>query len=213
MPDVCVDNGAVNERRFRNLMSEMGWTREQALGSLCCLWLDTQEVKLVKGPKEEILKFVDEKFFDALVKTQYISQVDLETFEIRGNVHRIKLSQKKSKKPGGQSVELVAAYEEEYVKQFGTKPPTAAAKERAQLVILVNRFGKELAVEIVHHYFNMGEGYYKANFYPIGLLISQANKIYGHMTTGRSMSRAKVLQMDKSRGIRETLREIEEGAI
>jgi hypothetical protein len=214
MPEVCVDNGAVNERRFRNLMTEMGWTREQTLGSLCCMWLDTQEIKMVRGSREELLKFVEEKFFNALVSAGYLTMVELDSYEIRGNAKRIRHSRKVAKKtPGGLSVELVSVYREEYIKQFGKEPPTAAAKERAQLSTLASRFGKDIASEVVRHYFNMGDLYYKRNFYPIGLLLSQASKIYGHMTTGVEFSRAKILRMEKSRDIKQTLVDIEQGVI
>lgn len=224
---ICVETSALGESRFWGLVKEMECSRELAIGVLACLWADSQQRKMVQGTKEEIMKLLTgdkEKLFTSLLTNDYLKRIDLHNYEISGNRKRLietgeikpaDIPAKKitKKKEPGKSVPLWEAYKEEYSKRYHKDPPPAGVTGFSQLCTLIRDYGVEKAIEVIKHYFQMPDSYYLRTFHPIGILIKNRHTIYSSMTTGIHLTKAKVIQIDKSQQFQQTLMDIDSGVI
>jgi hypothetical protein len=100
-----------------------------------------------------------------------------------------------------------------YLAKHGSEPPQASAKDRANLSSLIDRYGKEKAVQMVEHFFTLPNGYYHRNFHPIGVLLKDSHSIHGSMTTGKVMTRGQAQNMERSHETRTQMQRIENGEV
>ena len=91
MARVNVEGRALAEGRFFTLAEDLEMHRAEAIGMLVIFWFESQERRVYKGTKDELLKFIPYRgdkalrVFDAMLANDYLSKASDGTITIRGN--------------------------------------------------------------------------------------------------------------------------------
>ncbi len=116
-------------------------------------------------------------------------------------------------KPVPPTNQLWEAYSDEFARRWEKEPPPRNAKVNGQLATLVRNFGVEGGVDVVRYFFKVPDHYYIKNYHDLGLLVSQAHRIYASMKTGKTITGKQARDMESAGAFREQINAIERGEV
>jgi hypothetical protein len=106
-----IEAGAFAEARFRNFRDELAVEDVEAVGLLTLFWQGSQQMEFTQGTKDEVVRFIAARrpkrdlIFDAMVLSNYVTDLGGGQYEIRGNKRHVEKLQhyKKLGKRGGEA--------------------------------------------------------------------------------------------------------------